>query len=178
MLHIDSFYSYLQFADVFEGFEPKSANRLRMIASSVTGSMNKIKSSFEPIVNFVNRVNAGIANAWDYAKNTNFTDVPGIKQVNDVLNMEIHMPSLNIPTIDMSAKIAALREGLTSGIDFLNRDIVEIGKEVGAKCSSILPAMPTLPTISFHGKPKYSTMTVTELETHLAAALAEGGINE
>ena len=39
----------LQFADVFEGFKPsfKAApvNKMRMIASSVTGSMNKIKSS-------------------------------------------------------------------------------------------------------------------------------------
>ena len=66
----------LQFADVFEGFEPKKVNKLKMIASSVAGSMNKIKSSItEPIAQFVGRVRSGISSAWDYAKNTNISDI-------------------------------------------------------------------------------------------------------
>ena len=36
----------------------------------------------------------------------------------------------------------------------------------------------TVAKVSFKGKQKYSNMTVAELETHFAAALAEGGINE
>ena len=76
----------LQFADVFEGFKPQSSSRLRMIASSAAGAMNKIKSAIpESIANFVRKVKTGVTsawshvnNAWDYAKNTNISDVPGI----------------------------------------------------------------------------------------------------
>jgi hypothetical protein len=57
-----------------------------MVASSVTGSMTKIKSNIaEPIVNFVNRVRTGVSNAWDYAKNTNISDVPVIKSTSEGL---------------------------------------------------------------------------------------------
>ena len=65
----------LPFADVFEGFENKNVSKVRMISSSVMGSMTKFRSSItEPIVNFVNRIGAGISSAWDYAKNTTVTD--------------------------------------------------------------------------------------------------------
>ena len=44
-------------ADVFAGTKTEKPNRLKMIATSVTGSMNKMKSSFtESIVNFANRM--------------------------------------------------------------------------------------------------------------------------
>ena len=43
---------------------------------------------------------------------------------------------------------------------------------VSEKCNSIIS------NISFHGRNKYANMSVAELETHFAAALAEGGINE
>lgn len=115
----------LQFADVFEGFEPKKQNKLKMIASSVTGSMNKIRSGItEPIMNFVNRVRGGISNAWDYAKNTNVSDLPGIKQVNDVLNTPIN---INIDGIKNLGKT------ISSKMEFLNTDIKDIGKGISSK---------------------------------------------
>lgn len=112
----------LQFADVFEGFEPKKQNKLRMIASSVTGSMNKIRSSItEPIMNFVNRVRGGITSAWDYAKNTNVSDLPGVKQVNDVLNTPINV---NLDGIKDFGR--TLSEGLSSKMGILNSDVTEL----------------------------------------------------
>ena len=65
----------LQFADVFEGFKPNfKANKMRMVASSVAGSMHKMRASIaEPIINFVKRVHSGLTSAWDYASTTNFT---------------------------------------------------------------------------------------------------------
>ena len=62
-----------EYADVFGGAK-SNTNKLRMIASSVAGSMNKMKSSIaEPIINFVNRVSENISSAWQYAKVTPFT---------------------------------------------------------------------------------------------------------
>ena len=50
----------LQFADVFEGFQPKNTSKLKMITSSVAGSMTKLRNSItEPIVNFVKRIGEG-----------------------------------------------------------------------------------------------------------------------
>lgn len=74
----------LPFADVFDGFEQKKVNKLKMISSSVAGSMTKMKSLLpESIVNFVNRVRGGISSAWNYAKNTNISDIAGIKNISD-----------------------------------------------------------------------------------------------
>ena len=157
-----------EYADVFEGFKPQAASKLRMIASSVTGSMNKIKSAVpESIVNFVRKVRSGVSNAWSYAKNTNILDVPGIRQTKDFLLAERHMPSLGI-----ADKMTSLKEGLASHVEFLNRDVMDFGKEMSAKWNGLIS------NISFAGKQKYANMTVAELETHFAAALAEGGINE
>ena len=73
-------------ADVFEGFKPQSTNKLRMIASSVTGSMTRMKNGItEPIVNFVRRVGSGISQAWTYAKETPFSQVYGIRHINSAV---------------------------------------------------------------------------------------------
>ena len=163
----------LQFADVFEGFKPtfksSPANKLRVVASSVTGSMNKVRIGItESIANFANRIRSGAINAlgqvkqgWDYAKNTNISDVPGIKQMNDLLNMEI-----NIPVIDgLSSRMSSLKENLSTKIS-------NLGERTSTWRNNLIA------NISFHGKNKYANMSVSELESELKLALAEGGINE
>ena len=175
----------LQFADVFEGFKPRSTSKLRMIATSATGSMNKMKSSIaEPIVNFVRRVRENVSSAWTYAKNTNISDVPVFKRANEILNTPINMPAVDkvvevmnkpirIEALDiMASKMAGIKEGVASRMEFLNRDVMDVTKELATKWEA------TIAKVSFRGSQKYSNMTVAELETHLAAALAEGGINE
>ena len=112
----------LQFADVFEGFEPKKQNKLKMIASSVTGSMNKMRSSItEPIMNFVNRVRGGVTAAWNYANNTNVSDLPGIKQIDEVLNTPININLDGIKNIGIS-----ISESISSKMEVLNSDDTEL----------------------------------------------------
>ena len=163
----------LQFADVFEGFKPTfkatPANKLRMVASSVTGSMSKMKTDFvESVAKFANRVRIGITSAWDYAKNTNISDVPCIRQVNDILNTPI-----NIPVIDgLATKMTSLKEGLSSKVSAMS----DSAANWTSNMSSRLNGMKL--NIAFHGRQKYSNMSVAELESELRLALAEGGINE
>lgn len=135
----------LQFADVFEGFDSKKSNnisfkgadKLRMIASSATGTMNKIKSSIpESIINFVNRVRGGISSAWDYAKNTNVSDLGAVKAFNNLMNTEITMPSVNMSGITNS--ISNIGKGISSHFEFLNRDVMDLGKEVSEKWSGLI----------------------------------------
>ena len=182
----------LQFADVFEGFKPSfksnTANKLRIVASSVTGSMNKMKNGItEPIANFVKRVHSVISGAWDYASSTTFTAAmsdassslrnvvsgaadaikanPSIKQVNDILNTPIPMPKLGLNLDGLKERIHVDRlAAVTPSID--------LGKGISEKWNGLVSR------ISFHGKQKYAHMSVAELETHLATALAEGGSNE
>ena len=64
----------LQYADVFEGYKPnfKGINKLKMVASSVAGSVTKIHSNVtESIVNFAKRIGNRLNSVWEYAKNTN-----------------------------------------------------------------------------------------------------------
>lgn len=158
-------------ADVFE---TKKANKLRMIASSVTGSMSKVKSIIpESIVNFAKRVHGNITSAWDYAKSTSFTDamvdaghaikeIPAVKHTTNFMTAERHLPEF----YGISSRISAIREDITGKID----SIVEAGRNVSTRCKDIVS------NISFSSKAKYANMSVKELEECFAAALAEGGI--
>ena len=159
-------------ADVFAGTKTEKPNRLKMIATSVTGSMNKMRSSIaEPIVNFVNRVRGGISSAWDYAKNTNIEDLPGIKQFNDVMNTDIvdlpgvrafgelmatpvdlHLPSFK----GLTDSMASLREGISSRMQFLNTDVTDIAKVMSEKWSTAISKI--------HTRKINADMSVAELE--------------
>ena len=161
----------LQFADVFEGFEAKKeTNKLKLIASSVAGSMNKMKSSItEPIVNFVNRLRTGVSNAWDYAKNTNVSDLPAVKAISDVLNTPVEIPGmkaisdvLNKPIEihalkGLSESLVGMRENMHSHISGLGNDISGIGKELSSKWNSLISNIHS-------GKKISSDMPVCELE--------------
>lgn len=168
----------LQFADVFEGFKPNfktsPANKMRMIASSAAGSMTKVKSNIiEPIVAFVNRVSDYVSGkcsrAWDYAVNTNISDIPGLRQTKEFLLAERHLPASMQP---ITTRMTSMKEEISSRISDMNRSMLDMGKEMTAKWSGIVS------NVSFHGRQKYSNMSVAELEVQLASALAEGGINE
>ena len=111
----------LQFADVFEGFDAKKgSSKTKLISSTIVGSMTKLRSLLpESIVNFVNRVRDGVSNAWTYAKNTNITDVAGIKQISGVLNTDIK---------DIGKGIGSTISGIGSNVsEFLNKDVTEFG---------------------------------------------------
>lgn len=124
----------LPFADVFEGFENKNVSKIRMISSSVMGSMTKLRSSItEPIVNFVNRIGAGISNAWNYAKNTNVSDLVNLEGINSVMKMDVKdlgkgisnsisemsrnisdkMPTINMPSLHISSNISGIGKNLS-----------------------------------------------------------------
>ena len=118
----------LQFADVFEGFQPKNTSKLKMITSSVAGSMTKLRNSItEPIVNFVKRIGEGLSNAWTYAKNKNVSDLAGVKAINEVMSTDI---------VDIGKGLSNSISGIGKGIsETLNTDVTEIGKGIGKKMS-------------------------------------------
>ena len=176
----------LQFADVFEGFKPNfKANKMRMVASSVAGSMNKMRSSIaEPIINFVKRVHSNVSNAWAYASSTSFSDAMvdaghaiketsivkhangAIKHINEVLVTPIH-----IPVIDgLSEKLAGVKGGISSRIEAIGHKASSLKEGIASRCNELAA------NISFQGKNKYMNKPVAELRVLLADALAEGGV--
>lgn len=144
----------LPFADVFEGFEQKNkiSFKGKMISASVAGCINKLSSHLpESIVNFVNRVREGVSSAWNYAKNTNISDVKGIKAINEVMHADILdlgkgiSNSLSDMGKGLSAKMSFLNtdivdigKGISSRMAFLNTDVTEIGKGLSEKWSSLI----------------------------------------
>ena len=124
----------LEFADVFEA---KKISKMKMISSSVAGSMNKIRSSIaEPIINFVNRVREGVSNAWNYAKNTNISDVAGIKNISEALS-NVNMPNMNIGK-NISESMSNIGKSISDKMSFLNTDVTEIGKGLSDKWCSLI----------------------------------------
>ena len=120
----------LPFADVFDGFEQKKVNKLKMISSSVAGSMTKMKSLLpESIVNFVNRVRGGISSAWNYAKNTNISDIAGIKNISEAWNNTMSMDVADIGK-GLSNSISGLGNSISNKMSFLNKDVTDIGKRL------------------------------------------------
>ena len=169
----------LQFADVFEGFKPNfKANKMRMVASSVAGSMHKMRTNIaEPIINFVKRVHSGLTSAWDYASTTNFTvamsdaanaikEAPVIRQTIDVLNTPIHIPAID----GLSERMASLKGGISSRMEAISHKAVDFGNDISTRWNDLTSK------ISIHHRNKYANMSVAELESHLASALAEGGV--
>ncbi len=171
----------LPFADVFEGFENKNVSKVRMISSSVMGSMTKLRSSItEPIVNFVNRVTTGISNAWNYAKNTNVSDLTPIKNIHNVMQMDVidlgkgisnsisnmgkniseKMPSFNMPTINMPSL-------------HIGSNISGIGKNLSDKWSNMISKI----NIPHHNKIS-SDMPVCELRAMWEKEIAESASKE
>ena len=122
----------LQFADVFEGFEPKKINKLKMISSSVMGSMAKLRNSItEPIVNFVNRVREGITTTW----NTTVEKV-GLKNLTE----NLHTTGEKINAV-LNYDIG---KGISDSISGLGKNISEklnltgIGEDLSAKWTSLI----------------------------------------
>ena len=150
----------LQFADVFEGFQPTfKNNKLKMIASSVAGTMNKVKSGFEPIINFVNRVRGGFnsaieyaKNSWEYAKNTNIEDVPVIKAMTPQIQFKANMPSFK----GISDSMTNIGKGITSKLDYLNTDVTDVAKDLSAKWTTLISKI--------HTRRINADMPVAELE--------------
>ena len=145
----------LEFADVFEA---KKISKMKMISSSVAGSMNKIRSSIaEPIVNFVNRVREGVSNAWNYAKNTNISDVAGIKNISEALS-NINMPNMNIGK-NISESMSNIGKSISDKMSFLNTDVTEIGKGLSDKWCSLISR------VNIHHNKITKDTSVAELRT-------------
>ena len=145
----------LEFADVFEA---KKVSKMKMISSSVAGSMNKIRSSIaEPIVNFVNRVREGVSNAWNYAKNTNISDVAGIKNISEALS-NINMPNMNIGK-NISESMSNIGKSISDKMSFLNTDVTEIGKGLSDKWCSLISR------VNIHHNKITKDTSVAELRT-------------
>ena len=163
-------------ADVFEGFKPQSTNKLRMIASSVTGSMTRMKNGItEPIVNFVRRVGSGISQAWTYAKETPFSQVYGIRHINSAVASMGSKISGKIS--DGISGMNSVRESISSRIGYFGKDINEVGQDIigfgrdmRAQWDSIIAKIPS--------KTRYTASTpVSELESAWKEIIAlEGGI--
>ena len=126
-------------ADVFKSSTTQSSSKLRMIASSVTGSMTRVKNSItEPIVNFVKRVGGGISNAWAYAKETPISEVPGFKQVNEAMGAMSSRISERFSSIheNVSSRISSRIETLSSSISGINQDLKTQWEAIIAKIPS------------------------------------------
>ena len=131
----------LPFADVFDGFEQKKVNKLKMISSSVAGSMTKMKSLLpESIVNFVNRVRGGISSARNYAKNTNISDIAGIKNISEAWNNTMSMDVADIGK-GLSNTISGLGNSISNKMSFLNKDVTDIGKGLADKWNSLISSV-------------------------------------
>ena len=129
-----------EYADVFEGAKHSASNnKLKMITSSVAGSMTKLRSSItEPIVNFVNRVKEGMSNDWKKKKNTNVSDLAGVKAINKVMNADI----LDIGK-GIGSSISGMGKGIASKMAFLNTDVTDIGKGLSDKWNSLISKVHT-----------------------------------
>ena len=159
----------LQFADVFEGFEPKKYNKLRMIATSVAGSMHKIKTGItEPIVAFARKVKTNIVSAWDYAKNTNVSDLAAVKKFNDIMNTQIEIPGVKA----LETSIESMKTKVSAKIEAMQNNVIGFGKDITTKWNTMIEKI----------QPKKITadMPVSELESmwraEIAAVAAEGAI--
>ena len=139
-------------ADVLVSFKSKPS-KLKMITSSVAGSMTKLHTSItEPIKNFVNRVRNGISGAWEFSKNTNISDLPGFKQINNVMKMDI---------ADIGKGIS---DSISKRLSVIDSGITNFGKDINEKWAALVGRI--------HSKKINSDVPVDELRTMWEAEIA------
>ena len=181
-----------EYADVFGGAK-SNTNKLRMIASSVAGSMNKMKSSIaEPIINFVNRVSENISSAWQYAKVTPFTTAvsdaanatttavagavnaikenQAVRNMSEILNKEIEL-NINLPKMKgLSESMLAFRGGVASRMEAIQEGAINLRNDMRTQWEALIAKIPS--------KTHYTASTpVSELESAWKEIIAlEGGI--
>lgn len=108
-------------ADVLDSFKGKE-NKLKMITSSVIGSMEKLKNSItEPITHFVNRVKEG----WNVA-----VEKLGIENIKE----NIHTTGEKINSI-LSYDVG---KGISDSITNIKEDITGIGKDLITKWTDLI----------------------------------------
>ena len=125
------------FADVFSGTSDRSISKLKMITSSVIGSMTKLRNSItEPIVNFVNRVREGISNTW----NDKIVNNEGLKNITD----KLHATGDKISGIlnydigkGISDSISGLGKNITEKLPSID-SVTGLGKDLLAKWTDIV----------------------------------------
>lgn len=128
----------LECADVFEKFTQKKSSKFKMISSSVVGSMDKLRSRFaESIVNFVNRIRENVSNAWDYAKNTNVSDIKGIKNISEAWNNTMNRDVLDIGR-NISDSISGIGKHISDKMSFLNTDVLDLGKGISDSWANLI----------------------------------------
>ena len=142
------------FADVFSGTSDKSISKLKMITTSVIGSMTKLRNSItEPIVNFVNRVREGISTTW----NNKIINNEGLKNITD----KLHATGDKISGLlnydigkSISDSISGLGKNITDKLPEVN--ITGLGKDLSVKWTELVEKI--------HGKKISSDMSVAELK--------------
>ncbi len=138
------------FADVFSGASDKNFSKLKMITSSVMGSMTKLRNSItEPIVNFVNRVKEGISSTWN-----NTIHNEGLKNITEKLQTTGDKIG-DILNYDIGKGLSDSLSGLGKTIsDKMN--ITGIGEDLSTKWAALIGKI--------HGRKISSDMTVAELK--------------
>ena len=124
-------------ADVLEKTGTIKTNKMKMVVSSVVGSMTKIRTGItEPIVKFVNKVKEG----WQYAKETDILDATGLRKVGN--------------------HITTFGNGIKDSVSNLGKhftgNITDFGKGISDKWNSVIENLKPAKRVS-------STMPVAEI---------------
>lgn len=163
------------FADVFESSAIKQTSKMKLIAASVAGSIHKIKSSItEPIINFVNKICGSISSAWDYAKNTNISDLGVVKGINSSLKGfgEYMSKPIDIPgSKAMDSAISGVKRYIGTINSALSTNVLDLGKDISTKWASIIAK-------THSGNKISSDMSVAELENLWKSEISSASFEE
>lgn len=136
-------------ADVLVSFKAKP-NKLKLISSSVVGSMTKLHSGItEPIINFVKRIGSDISSVWNYAKNTSVSDAG--KDLATKISGSISSMSDSISNIGnkISDKMPPILKkdvteilGISDRWAVLNTNLTDLGKGISSAWDDLICRIP------------------------------------
>ena len=123
-------------ADVLVSFKGKES-KLKMITSSVIGSMTRLKNSItEPIAHFVSRVKEGITTTWNTA-----VEKVGLNNIKE----SIHTTGEKINSIlsydvgkGISDSLSGIGKNISEHLSSISGDITGIGKDLSSKWNTLI----------------------------------------
>lgn len=125
--------STLVSAEIFEGYVNKKTNKLKMITSSVAGSMTKLRSFIpESITKFVNRVKTNAINLWNGTTNILNKDIVDIGK--DISN------SVSGSISSMGNRMSNIKQDICNKLPSFN-NVTDMSKNLFAKWTNKLNSL-------------------------------------
>ena len=89
------------------------------------------------MIKFVKRIGTGISGVWNYAKNTDISEIRGFKTISEILSKDVADIGIDIKN-SISGSVLGLGKNIQERISLINSDLTGLGKGISEKWTALI----------------------------------------